>query len=660
MTPRVLWTPSNDASNSTAMGRFATLASGWTGRDLSSYNHLWDWSVSDLSGFWAAIVDFFGVELQGSTAPVFTGDTMIDTRWFPGATLNYASHILSDRFEGDSIAIIAESQLWGNTQLTRTELRRQVARFQAALLGAGLKKGDAVAAFMPNIAETVVAFMACAGLGITWSSCAPEFGVKAVVDRLGQFRPKVLLAVERYRHGTKVIDRTGDLAQIVAQLPSVETTVVLGDPEGPLTNRSTEWNEFLGEDPGRSGPHAPNLCFEPVPFDHPLYVLFSSGTTGLPKPIIHGHGGILLEHLKTLGLHSDLGPGDRFFWYSTTGWMMWNLLVSALGVGATVVCYDGDPTKPDPSTLWSLAERTRTTYFGASAGYLMNERARGARPAEDFDLDSIRTIGSTGSPLPPAGFDWVAEQFGQGVQVASISGGTDVCSAFVGAAPLVPVWEGEISCRYLGAKVESFSPSGEALIGEQGELVVTAPMPSMPVALLGDDDRSRLRSSYYSRFEGVWAHGDWVTITERGSLIITGRSDATLNRGGVRLGTAEFYGVVETMPTVSDSLVVHLEDDQGGQGKLLLFVVPKQGQRIDDSTVASIKSRIRQELSPRHVPDEVVVIGDVPRTLSGKKLEVPVKAILQGADPEAVISVDSLANPESLRQFADRAGSEQR
>lgn len=627
------------------MGRFAAKCSEATGRDLTSYGDLWEWSTTDLAGFWSAVVDHFEVELGGDTSTVLTGETMIDTRWYPDATTNYARHALSGRFHEGSLAVISESQMWGHVQLTRGELRRRVARFQSALRAAGLGPGDRVAAYMPNIAETIVAFMACAGLGITWSSCAPEFGVRAVVDRLGQFRPRMLLAVERYRFGEKLIDRSDDVREIISQLPTLERTVVLGDPTGPVVNDAIEWGDFVATgEPGQPE-------FVEVPFAHPLYVLFSSGTTGLPKPIVHGHGGILLEHLKVLGLHSDMGPGDRFFWFSTTGWMMWNLLISGLTVGAAVVCFDGDPTKPDPSTLWKLAQDVRATYFGTSATFIMNERSRGVRPTEEYHLSEVSTIGSTGSPLPPTGFDWLADNFGSQVQIASISGGTDVCSAFVGTAPLVKVWEGEISCRYLGARVEAYSPTGEPLIGEQGELVVTAPMPSMPVGLLGDDDRSRLRSSYYSRFDGVWSHGDWITITDRGSVVISGRSDATLNRGGVRLGTSEFYEVVETMPNIADSLVVHLEDPEGGAGRLILFVVPAGRSRIDDDAISTIRARIRTQLSPRHVPDEVHVIGEVPRTLSGKKLEVPVKAVLRGVAPESVISIDSLANPGSLAQF---------
>lgn len=637
------------------MGRFAAKCSARTGLDLSEYPALWQWSVTEVDDFWAAILEHFAVATEGDATPVKVGEDMSSTRWFPGLSLNYAEHALrpiyTDEVDGPPPAIIAESQLWGSRTLDREELRSEVRDFQQGLIGLGVKRGDAVAAYMPNLAETIVAFLACAGLGVTWASCAPEFGVRAVVDRLTQLRPKVLLAVEGYRYGDKMVDRRGDLGEILSQLPSIESTVVLPAPGGEVaTPGALSWAQFLAGAPVEgSGDSTP--VFDRVPFEHPLYVLFSSGTTGTPKPIIHGHGGILLEHLKTLGLQSDLGPGDRFFWFSTTGWMMWNLLVSALTVGAAVICFDGDPVRPDPSTLWDLAERTGTTYFGTSASYLMAERARGVNPRSEHDLSKVKAIGSTGSPLPPAGFQWVADNFGPQVQLASISGGTDVCSALVGASPLVPVWEGEISCRYLGAAIESYDNDATPLIGSQGELVITQPMPSMPIGFLGDDDRSRLRASYFERFEGVWAHGDWVTITDRGSCVISGRSDATLNRGGVRLGTSEFYAVVESTEDVLDSLVVHLEDAEGGPGQLLLFVVMAPDRKMDDEVAGQLRKIVRTELSPRHVPDEIRQIRVVPRTLSGKKVEVPVKAVLRGASPADVVSLDSLVDPTSLDQF---------
>jgi acetoacetyl-CoA synthetase len=637
------------------MGRFAARCSDQTGLDLSEYEDLWRWSVTDLDGFWTQILQFFDVIVEGDLQPVRTGATMFETTWFPNLHLNYAENALrgpsSTRpgFDDEHLAVQAESQLWGECSLTRGELRTQVAACQQGLIQLGVESGDVVAAYLPNLAETMIGFLACAGLGVAWASCAPEFGVKAVIDRLSQLSPKLLLAVEGYGYGEKLIDRGADLQEIRSALSSLEHTVVLPDPDGKVaaqalgTQGVSTWQELLS----RSG----ELVIRRVPFDHPLYVLFSSGTTGLPKPIIHGHGGILIEHLKALGLHSELGPGDAFFWFTTTGWMMWNLLVSGLLVGCKVVCFDGDPVRPDPSTLWQVAARTGATYFGCSASYLMAERARGVQPAVEHDLSKLIALGSTGSPLAEAGFSWVAEQFGHHVQLSSKSGGTDVCTAVVGTAPLVPVWQGEISCRYLGAAVQAFDDHGVSVTQAQGELVITEPMPSMPVAFAGDDDRSRLKAAYYEQFPGVWAHGDWITMTDRGSCVISGRSDATLNRGGVRLGTSEFYSVVEALPEIADSLVIHLEDTDGGSGSLLLFVVMAHGSDLDDGVRAQIAGHVRASLSPRHVPDEILQISVVPRTLSGKKVEVPVKRVLRGAVPSDVVSLDSLTDRFSLDQF---------
>ena len=644
----MLWQPEADARSTTAMGRFADRCAERAGRPLDTYDDLWTWSVQDLDGFWTQILETFDVVGDGAATPVRTGTDMFTTRWFPALSLNYAEHALRPRTDiaDDAPAIIGESQLWGAQSFTWAELRRRVGAAQHGLRRLGVEKGDVVGAYLPNLPETMVAFLACAGLGATWASCAPEFGVRAVTDRLGQLDPKVLLAVEGYGYGEKSIDRRQDLAEIRAGLPSIEHTVVLPGPDGTVAaDGATTWSDLLAV-PGE-------VVTERVPFAHPLYVLFSSGTTGLPKPIVHGHGGILLEHLKSLGLHSDLGPSDRFFWFSTTGWMMWNLLVSGLLVGATVVCFDGDPVRPDPSTLWAFAERTGVTYFGTSASYLMAEHARGSTPTVTHDLSAVRAVGSTGSPLAEVGFEWVHEQFGPGVQIASVSGGTDVCSAVVGAAPLVPVWSGEISCRYLGAAVAAFDIAARPVVGIQGELVITEPMPSMPVAFAGDPERRRLRAAYYEQIPGVWAHGDWITVTGRGSCIISGRSDATLNRGGVRLGTSEFYAVVESIDGVADSLVLHLEDPEGGPGRLLLFVVPTDGGTLDDTMRSTITSSVRAELSPRHVPDDIVQVAGVPRTLSGKKVEVPVKEVLRGADPSDVVSLDSLVDPTALLQFVD-------
>jgi acetoacetyl-CoA synthetase len=555
--------------------------------------------------------------------------------------VNYAEHVL--RMPGladDDPVVLAYSQTRPASTLTAAQLRDQVRRVRAGLRRFGVGPGDRVAAYAPNIPETFVLMLATASLGAVFSSCAPEFGTRSVVDRWQQIEPKVLVAVDGYRYGDKAVDRRGELAEIRAALPSLVHVVTLNY----LNDDAGTWSELSAE---TDEP----LAFAPVPFDHPLYILYSSGTTGLPKPIVHGHGGILLEHLKALALHCDLGPGDRFFWFSTTGWMMWNFLVSAPAVGAAIVMFDGNPGAPDLGELWRLAETSAMTYFGTSAPFLLACRKAGIVPSELADLSRLRAVGSTGAPLPPEGFRWVYEAVGKGVQLHSISGGTDVCTAFVGASPILPVYEGEIACRFLGAKVEAFNPTGQPVVGEVGELVITAPMPSMPVGFWADADGSRYREAYFDVFPGVWRHGDWITISERGSCVITGRSDATLNRGGVRLGTSEFYSVVEGLDDVVDSVVVHLEDADGGPGDLLLFVVLADGLTLDDALRSRIARELRTNLSPRHIPDEIYQVRAVPRTLSAKKLEVPVKRILTGTPVESAAAKGALVNPESLTAF---------
>jgi acetoacetyl-CoA synthetase len=563
-------------------------------------------------------------------------------RWFPGVELNYAAHALAAEPEGP--ALVGLSQSRPRVELSPAELADQVARCRAGLERLGVGRGDRVAAYLPNIPETVVALLAVASLGAVWSSCAPEFGTRSVVDRLRQIEPTVLLTVDGYRYGARVVDRAAEVAAIRKALPSLRATVSVPylDPDARLDDTTT-WDELLAE------PAA--LAISDVPFDHPLYVLYSSGTTGLPKAIVHGHGGILVEHHKVLALHADLGPGDRFFWFTTTGWMMWNYLVSGLLVGATPVLYDGDPGHPDLGALWRMAGEEGVTFFGTSAPFLLACRKAGIVPSAEADLAALRAVGSTGAPLPAEGFEWVYEAVRPDLLLSSISGGTDVCTAFVGGCPLVPVRAGEISCRYLGARVEAYDEAGHSVVGEQGELVITAPMPSMPVRFWGDDDGSRYRAAYFEDHPGVWTHGDWITVYADGACVITGRSDATLNRGGVRMGTAELYSVVEALPEVADSLVVHLEDPGGGPGRLLLFVAPAGGVPLDDALRDRIRAALRTELSPRHVPDEIHEVPGVPRTLSGKKLEVPVKRILGGADPERAASRGSLANPDVLDAF---------
>jgi len=643
----VLWQPPLDGT--TRLEVFA----GWLreqGVDVGDdYADLWQWSIDDLNAFWSAVWRWSGLPGEGDPEPALADASMPGASWFPGLRLNYAEAML--RLPGradDDVVVVSASQSRDDVNLTAAQLRDQVARARAGLLRAGVGPRDRVAAYSPNIAETLVLLLATASIGAVFSSCAPEFGTQSVVDRWKQTEPTVLLTVDGYRYGAKPIDRSAEVAAIRAALPSITTTVWLPylDAEAPVPDGAITWDEFTAE----SGP----LEFERVPFDWPLYVLFSSGTTGLPKPIVHGHGGITLEHAKALALHHDLGPDDRFFWFSTTGWMMWNLLVSGLLVGSTVVLFDGNPAPDaDTGTLWRLAERLGITYFGTSAPFLLQCRKDGLVPRDIADLSRLRGVGSTGAPLPPEGFRWVYEAVKDDVHLGSISGGTDVCSGFVGAAPTVPVYEGEISCRLLGCAVDSYDENHQSVVGSLGELVITEPMPSMPVGFWGDEDGSRYHAAYFEDIPGVWRHGDWITITEYGSCLITGRSDATLNRGGVRLGTSEFYSVVEALPEVADSLVVHLEDDEGGAGTLMLFVVLRDPDTDESALRSTIATELRTKLSPRHVPDELHIVPALPRTLSGKKLEVPVKKILQGVPVEQAATKGALADPSALDVFAN-------
>jgi acetoacetyl-CoA synthetase len=640
--PPVLWTPPPDARQRTRIGRYLDWVEREGGPSFDGYADLHRWSVEDPGAFWASVWAHFGIRTDTDPGPALADARMPGARWFPDARLSWAEHCLRlDGRRGDDVVVVARSQTRERTTLTADELRAEVARVRAGLRRLGVGPGDRVAAYLPNVPEAVVALLATASLGATWSSCAPEFGTRSVVDRWSQIEPKVLLTIDGYRYGTREVDRSAEVAAIRAALPGLDATVALPylRPDEAAVPDALPWSELRAD--------AGELAFERVPFDHPLFVLYSSGTTGLPKPIVHGHGGILVEHLKIHALHHDLGPADRFFWYSTTGWMMWNYLVSGLAVGSTIVLYAGAPNHPDLGALWRLAAEEGVTYFGTSAPYLMACRKEGIRPGELADLSAIRGIGSTGAPLPAEGFRYVSEAIGPSVHLQSVSGGTDVCTAFVGASPLVPVWEGEISCRHLGCAVEAFSPDGTPLVGEQGELVITQPMPSMPVGFWNDPDGSRYRAAYFDDFPGVWRHGDWITFSERGSCVISGRSDATLNRGGVRIGTAEFYAVVEGFDEIADSLVVHLDADD----RLLLFVALADGSALTDALRERLASELRSSLSPRHVPDEITAVPSIPRTLSGKKLEVPVKRVLTGTPADVAASRGSLADPSSMDAF---------
>ena len=610
---------------------------------------LWQWSVDSLEDFWASIWDYFSVQASKPYTTVLVERKMPGASWFPGAELNYAEHVFRNA-SSEQPALLFRSERHTLREVSWDELTTKVGSIAHALRELGVQRGDRVVAYMPNIPETLMAFLACASIGATWSSCAPDFGTSTVVDRFKQIEPKVLFAVDGYQYTGKTLDRRAIVADLQQALPTVEKTLLFpylfGDAE-PITLANTVgWSELLT--------HPSPLTFEQVPFDHPLWILYSSGTTGLPKAIVQGQGGILLEHLKSISLELDLKEDDRFFWFTTTGWMMWNLLIGGLLVGATVLMYDGSPGYPDINTLWKFAEDTGMTLFGTSAGYIASCMKAGITPGKTYNLSKIREIGSTGSPLPPEGFHWIYEQVKSDVWLASMSGGTDVCTGFVGGSILQPVYEGEIQGRGLGANVESFDEQGQPLLDEVGELVITEPMPSMPLFFWNDEGGKRYLDSYFEMYPGIWRHGDWIRITPTGSAIIYGRSDSTINRQGIRMGSSEIYRIVEGFPEILDSLIIGVELP-GGKYYMPLFVVMRDGVALDDSLKARIKEQLRRNVSPHHVPDEILQIAEVPRTLSGKKLEVPVKKLFLGMPVEKAVSVDAMANPQAIQYFIDMA-----
>jgi acetoacetyl-CoA synthetase len=648
MTGKPLWEPSEERRERAAITRYERWLRDERGVDLGGegYAALWRWSVGDLEGFWASIWDFFEVEASEPYERVLGDRSMPGAEWFPGARLNYAQHVFRGKDPGE-VAIRHASELRELDEWTWGELQARTASIAAGLRSLGVGPGDRVVAYLPNIPEAVAAFLACASIGAIWSSSSPDFGKRSVVDRFAQIEPKVLLAVDGYRYGGKDFDRCDVLRALVSELPSLEHTVVLPYLGCGTIDGAMEWNELEAEG-------APELRFEQLPFDHPLWVLYSSGTTGLPKPIVHGAGGILVEHLKKHHLHLDAQAGDRVFWFTTTGWMMWNFLVGVLLTDASIVLYDGNPGTPDLGVLWDLAEQAGITTFGASAAYVASCMKGGVEPAKGRDLSALDAVGSTGSPLAPEGFSWIYDQLGSDTWLFSTSGGTDVCTAFVGGVPTLPVWLGELQARSLGAAVESWDEDGKPLIGQMGELVITQPMPSMPLYFWGDEDGSRLEESYFSMYPGVWRHGDWIEITDRGTAIIYGRSDSTINRGGIRMGTSEIYSAVLGVDEVVDALVVDIPRE-GTDGWMPLFVVLREGASLTDELAAEIKKRIREDCSPRHTPNEIRQIAEVPRTLSGKALEVPVKRILMGEAADKAAARDSLQNPKALDYFVELA-----
>ncbi len=640
-----LWEPAEALQQQANITHYMHWLEREKGLRFSTREDVWHWSVTHLEDFWASLWEYFHIKASRPYTTVLTERKMPGATWFPGAELNYAEHVFRN-MSTQHPALLFRSERHPLVEISWEELAQKVAAIASALRTMGVRRGDRVVAYMPNIPETVVAFLATASLGAIWSSCSPDFGTSSVIDRFKQIEPKVLFAVDGYQYNGKAFDRLPIVAELQQALPTLHRTVLVpyldSEPSLQTLANAVSWHELLAS--------PAELSFEQVPFDHPLWVLYSSGTTGLPKAIVQGHGGILLEHLKNIALEMNLKVGDRFFWFTTTGWMMWNLLVGGLLAGTVVLLYDGSPAYPAMGGLWQFAQDSAMTLFGTSAGYVTTCMKAEIEPGKQYNLSKLRAIGSTGSPLPPEGYRWLYEHVKRDLWVASISGGTDVCSAFVCGSILLPVYAGELQCRALGAKVEAFDEVGRALNDEVGELVLTEPMPSMPLFFWHDPDGQRYQESYFAMYPGVWRHGDWIRITPRGSAVIYGRSDSTINRMGIRMGSSEIYRIVEALPEILDSLIVGVELPHG-KYYMPLFVVLREGVTLDDALKTKIKARLRGEISPHHVPDEILAIPQVPRTLSGKKLEVPVKKLLMGVPVEKAISKDAMSNPDSLQYF---------
>ncbi|MCW3040847.1 MAG: acetoacetate--CoA ligase [Solirubrobacterales bacterium] len=640
-----LWTPPAELVAASEMGALMREVGA------ADYNALWEWSVADVERFWRTLWDRFEILADGDPTRVLDTHDMPGARWFPDVALSFPEHVfrgkdpsaLALQFAREDAPLGAWS--WG-------ELTEQVTRIRAGLAALGVGRGDRVAGYLPNIPEAVAAFLATTSLGAIWSCCSPDFGTRTVVDRFAQIEPKVLLAVDGYRYGGKAFDRTQIVAELAAALPTVERVVTL-----PYLAAEGDGGETIGQPWAEAFPATDEpLAFARVPFDHPLWIVYSSGTTGLPKAIVHGHGGPLLEHLKTWRLHQDIKPGDRALWFTTTGWIMWNYLVGGLLSEASIVLFDGNPGYPSLDTLWDLVDESGAALFGAGAAFVHGCMRAQVEPRKGRALSNLRSIGVTGSPLAPEGFTWVAEHVGKDIWLASTSGGTDIAGGFFGGAPLMPVRRGELSCRMLGVAVEAWDDDGRPVLDDVGELVVTEPMPSMPVKLWNDPGGERYRESYFDHFPGVWRHGDWIRITPEGAAVIYGRSDSTINRGGIRMGTAEIYAAVLAVDGIADALAIDVPSADGtGDGWLGLFVVLEDGTGLDDALTAQLARAIRADCSPRHVPDEVFAVPDLPRTLTGKLLEVPVKKLLMGREPGTAANAGSLANPEAFAWFVDWA-----
>ncbi|GAA0430938.1 acetoacetate--CoA ligase [Lentibacillus halophilus] len=645
----LLWEPSDERKQQSNMYHFMDWLQTHKDKRFEDYHTLWQWSVEEPEHFWASIWDYFNIQAEEPYETVLSTHQMPGAKWFPEATINYAEHIFRNR-HNDEPAIIHSSELRGTEEASWGKLHRDTSALQRTMKNLGVNKGDRVVAYVANTYESIVAFLASASLGAIWSSASPEFGMQSVIDRFQQIEPKVMITVDGYRYNGKDFDRTSVVEDIQSELPGLEATIVIpylnSNPDINRLTNVTLWDDAVST-PGK-------LTYEHVAFNDPLWVLFSSGTTGKPKPIVQSQGGILLEHLKALTFHVDLGKGDRFFWFTTTGWMMWNFLVGGLLTGSTIILYDGSPGYPDKRMLWKFAQDTKMTVFGTSASFITACMKDGLEPGNEFDLSRLESISSTGSPLPPEGFQWCYNHVKEDLWIASASGGTDICTAFILGAPILPVYAGELQCRGLGAKIESFDDNANPQIGEVGELVLTEPFPSMPIYFWNDPDGSRLHDSYFNVFPGIWRHGDYLKITDRYTCVIYGRSDATINRGGIRIGTSEIYRAVDHVSDVSDSLIVDVPKGDG-DSYTPLFVLMKDGKELTEDVKKTIKSEIRTQCSPRHVPSAIYDVPDLPKTLNGKKLEIPIKKILMGKSVDEVVNKGSLSNEASLDYFVKLA-----
>lgn len=644
----LLWQPSEARKTASRLADYQRWLAAQGAPPGPSYNELWQWSVEELDDFWLSIWNYFDIQADGVSKPVLGRREMPGAQWFPKARLNYAEHVFR-HVTDNSPALIARSEDGPVLTVSWSQLQRDVGALAAKLRGLGLGPGDRVASYMPNRPETVIAFLACASIGAIWSSCSPDMGAGVVIDRFRQIEPRLLFTVDGVHYNGKVHDRLQVVEKLLTALPSVTHVIHVGGRPGCSPEH---WPGYMRWQDAVADP-AP-LVFDRLAFDHPLWIVYSSGTTGTPKAIVHGHGGIVLTHLKTMALQHDLRAHDRLLFLGGTGWIVWNLQVGGLLLGATVVLYDGHPAWPTRESLWQFIDEHRITLLGCGAAYLIQCMNDQLRPAEHVELKHLRAINSTGSPLPVTAYEWVYSHVKQDLWLASISGGTDIASGFVACAPTLPVRAGEIQCRELGVAAYAFNESGQAVVDQVGELVITKPMPSMPVKFWNDHDQRRYTESYFEVFPGYWRHGDWIRFTPEGSSVIYGRSDSTINRHGIRMGTAEIYRVVEALPEVSDSLVVDLEY-LDRPSLMPLFVVLEPGRMLDDDLVYQIKDSVRTQASPRHVPDQVYQISQVPRTLTGKKMEVPVRRLLLGMPAHQVAQPDAMVNPDSLEFFIQLA-----